>query len=542
MRSPRKISSLKIACILDEFSYESIKPNISLITFGPDNWKQVFKREQPDFLFVESAWKGNRGTWQYRIAKYSRSFGNELYDILNWCKKKHVPTIFWNKEDPIHYDRFINTAKHFEIICTTDSNQLENYKKIVKHNKVYPLLFAAQPQIHNPINSKREKKNVCFAGSFFNNRYPERRVDMINLLEAAMDFGLDIFDRNYVGSSNEKSNYDYPFTVQEALKGYKPYLELVEEYKNYKVFLNVNSVKTSPTMFSRRVFEILACGTPVISSYAEGIKRQFGSIVPTVSNKEEAFQALYRLIHDDRQRERISLQGQRIIFNHHTYMHRIQEVAEWAGFNIIRETEEKVIIFCIVRNDKEAEAVCDSFLNQVYPHKELIIGVRKENFEEISQWHQNKNRGGRICLFEDLYDFAEQMREKESYYSYFSPHHYYGPNFIMDFVHSRRYSATDYFTKNAYYSREGIRMILHNEAEENRFSSQLLVAASLVHGDNLAEYLNLVMCKPTHKYNLITIGNGKVYSTNKFHFVYQARDQNFKFGIPSDKLKSEVDL
>ena len=42
-------------------------------------------------------------------------------------------------------------------------------------------------------------------------------------------------------------------------------------YRSYKIFLNVNSVMNSDTMFSRRVFEILASSTHV-STPSEGMK------------------------------------------------------------------------------------------------------------------------------------------------------------------------------------------------------------------------------------------------------------------------------
>ena len=42
-------------------------------------------------------------------------------------------------------------------------------------------------------------------------------------------------------------------------------------YRAYKIFLNVNSVHESPTMFSRRVFELLSSYTNVLSTPSVGI-------------------------------------------------------------------------------------------------------------------------------------------------------------------------------------------------------------------------------------------------------------------------------
>ncbi|NGY93841.1 glycosyltransferase family 1 protein [Bacillus megaterium] len=63
-------------------------------------------------------------------------------------------------------------------------------------------------------------------------------------------------------------------------------MKLIQHIKGYKVMLNVNSVKYSQLCFSRRVFEGLACGTPIISSYSEGVKRMFKDIVLISENKQ----------------------------------------------------------------------------------------------------------------------------------------------------------------------------------------------------------------------------------------------------------------
>ena len=52
--------------------------------------------------------------------------------------------------------------------------------------------------------------------------------------------------------------------------GELPYDQMLAAYKMYKVFLNVNSVIDSPTMCARRVFELSACSTPVVSGLVQG--------------------------------------------------------------------------------------------------------------------------------------------------------------------------------------------------------------------------------------------------------------------------------
>ena len=50
---PRR-KDLKIAVIMDTFTYDCFKYEANLIIFTPENWKQVLSADSPDFLLVES--------------------------------------------------------------------------------------------------------------------------------------------------------------------------------------------------------------------------------------------------------------------------------------------------------------------------------------------------------------------------------------------------------------------------------------------------------------------------------------------------------
>ena len=144
-------------------------------------------------LFVESAWRGKDERWGSKVGHASK----ELVEILVWCKESNVPTIFWNKEDPVHYNSFLNVAKLFEYVFTTDLDCIHRYKSALNHDRVYFLPFAFQPKLSNPIEKYQRKPGVCFAGAYYH-KYPERCRDMNELLSAISEFGfLEIYDRNY---------------------------------------------------------------------------------------------------------------------------------------------------------------------------------------------------------------------------------------------------------------------------------------------------------------------------------------------------------
>ena len=49
--------------------------------------------------------------------------------MLNYCRSRGIPTVFWNKEDPPHFDDFIGAAKEFDFVFTTDADCVPMYRE-----------------------------------------------------------------------------------------------------------------------------------------------------------------------------------------------------------------------------------------------------------------------------------------------------------------------------------------------------------------------------------------------------------------------------
>lgn len=363
--------TVPVMSVMDEFSRACFAPHASLIEPRPDNWEGLLEAYKPRFLFVESSWKGNHGTWQYRVASYANPPGRELGEMVDGFQSRGVPTVFWNKEDPVHFGNFIDNASRFDVVLTTAAEAVPEYQARTDA-RVDVLQFAAEESLHNPIGSADRNGKVCFAGSYYANRFEDRRADQLMLLDAASAFDLDIFDRNYVANANAPSDFAFPQRFSRFVRGRLPYAEVGQAYRNYRVFLNVNSVIDSPTMFSRRVFELLACGTPVVSTWSRGTEEAFGNdLVWHVRSREEAEEAIRVLMTDDQEWRRRSLAGIRAVFARHTYRHRFGQVLDLLEIDgRVADPFEDVLVVAAVHDQAEAEAVVASFQRQ-----ELAPGV-----------------------------------------------------------------------------------------------------------------------------------------------------------------------
>ena len=103
---------INVACILDEFSYECFKHEVNLRKLTKKNYLDLLGNGDIDFLFAESAWNGNDGEFVYGFTGSLQSVNAlAVKEILEVCKEYKIPTVFWNKEDPVNYDKFIDIAK-----------------------------------------------------------------------------------------------------------------------------------------------------------------------------------------------------------------------------------------------------------------------------------------------------------------------------------------------------------------------------------------------------------------------------------------------
>lgn len=287
---------MKIYLISDAFTQQSLLlENISV----KENW--FFLRKNKSIIFVESAWRGYQDRWKYKIASYPdypERTNKELVCLVEKAKKKGIPTVFWNKEDGIHFDRFIDSAKHFDHIFTVDANCVERYRAIVPSTTTVDVaMFPVQPRIHYFKGFDFKKFEANFVGSYSRHDYSLRQSRQDMLFKAAQQVGLPVtvFDRN---SNHKSSNYRYPvddynLTALPAVS----YKETSDIYRQYLVSLNVNTIEDSPTMFSRRVAEVLACGGVLVSTPCLAIDQYFSEFCYVVKDLDQAIELFAKLKH-----------------------------------------------------------------------------------------------------------------------------------------------------------------------------------------------------------------------------------------------------
>lgn len=310
---------LRVAAVVDDFTRLSLAPECELVNLTLGAWQAEVEALGPDLLLVESAWRGQNGSWRDRIA----TLAPELRALFAWCRERSVPTVFWNKEDPVHFERYLRVAAEADFVFTTDVDKIAEYRLRLGHDRVALLPFAAQPRTHNPVEIGQRREALAFAGAYYPD-FPDRMRDLRALVTGASAvMPVEIYDRNY-GTTVESAQF--PAEYQDHIVGTLGPDEIDLAYKGYVYGLNLNTVKDSRSMFARRVFELLASNTVTVSNHSRAVGLLFGDLVPMSDSADEMRELLARLVADPARTDRLRALGVRKVLREHTYAHRLDHV------------------------------------------------------------------------------------------------------------------------------------------------------------------------------------------------------------------------
>lgn len=300
--STRPLTDIKLGLVADEFTTKSFDGSVNIVRLNRNEWREQIG--ELDAILIESAWEGNDGQWHRGIGDYSEEEHADVVALITACRENQVPTVFWNKEDPVHTKRFLSTASLCDAIFSVDANLISSYREAagLAARMVGSMPFFAQPRIHNIVaNNDQNDPTVAYAGTYYGARYADRSAALDRLFGAVAPDDLAIYDRQ---QNVTDSPYHFPTKYEKSIRGGLPYDQVLATYKTHLAHFNVNSVTTSPTMFSRRVVEIAASGGIVLSSPGRGITETFGSSIPLWNpNEIRAALACWRKNNDSRRHE-----------------------------------------------------------------------------------------------------------------------------------------------------------------------------------------------------------------------------------------------
>ena len=456
---------------------------------------------------------------------------DRLLALLSAARERSLPTIFWNKEDPTNYERFIATAKAFDWVFTTDQDCLEAYRRDLGHSRVANLMFAAQPKLHNPIGSQDfQPSSVCFAGSWRGDKYPERAAHLGFLLDAARKSGdVVIYDRE-----SEYSTSSYPSRFADYIRPALTYKEMLAEYRRHAIFLNTNSAEKSSTMLSRRVFELLACGTPVVSGPSLAVEEVFDGLVPVVSTEAEAVDQLAMLLDDSSNRRKRGHLGYRFVHSQHTYSHRLSEIGDVLEIEALSAIPEpQVDWICVSQRPEMIHNLVANYRRQRYTNARFILVLNSDDYDQenvenllsdvpnarVISVPKEKTLGDclNIAIAESDSEFFAKIDDDD----------FYGADYLSDLILATKYADASIFGKRSIYAliERDKSLYIRNEGYEFSYTDFVAGGTLLVRRSDVDGLRFELVPSGTDSLflrNAVSMGL-RIFSTDRFNYVMNRR-------------------
>ena len=526
----KPVRNLKVACILDQFTYNSLSYEVELHPVPKENWRDFLSEGNFDFFLAESIWKGHDEQWIWAMSSPNSPNGIRLQHLLEWCSEIGLKKVFWNKEDPVNYEKFIQSAARFDVVFTSDNRSIPRYIEDCGHENIFPMPFAAQPVIHNPVRNRLPQYSICFAGSWYIREHGDRKRQTNLLVDASKDNGLHIYDRFYGTSDLNRFPEEYSDYVQGSI----PYDECCMAYRAYKLFLNVNSVMNSDTMFSRRVFEILASSTHVLSTPSEGMEKMLPHGITVVDSLSDASSAIDHLLESDDERQRTAHLGYRHVMNNHTYSHRVGYMLEKIGIESDMSFESPLVSLITCTNRPEMlPNILRNYNHQTWDNRELIVVIdcNDNEFQNIDQSleHQQNVTVHKVPSGLSLghcFNIGMEL-SKGNYIAKFDDDDLYGPNYIADQLLPFKYTDADIVGKlcTFMYHEKSEKTYLRFPKNRHKYGD-LVLGPTFFFKREVSEKVKMRDLSKSEDTNFLKdcLNAGyKIYATDPYNFVYMRK-------------------
>lgn len=548
---PRR-KDITAAVVLDDFSYQAFAYEWNVVRLDIVNWLEQVKTHKPDLLLVESAWHGNGDAWALKVAG-RKGPSRELNDLVTWFRLNGIPTVFWNKEDPEHFADFIEAASLFDYVFTTDDKCISKYREKLGHDRVSTLPFAAQTAIHNPakIDGIARDHDVAFGGTYFHHKFKSRRDQMDTLLNGALDATQKIGGKLEVFSRFQADErYRFPEPISSSVVGSLPYQNMLTAYKSFKAFLNVNTVTQSKTMCARRIFELTAAGTPVVSTPSVAIREFFEPDELLVAkDRKQAENHIRSLLQSPELADRVVHRAQRRIWAEHTYSHRAETILRKTLPNRNQSLSRKPISVLAPTNRPElVRTIFENFSRQSFPMKQLVLITHGYELDQnhvarlIDEFEVESLQIVRAAS--DLSLGASLnlglQRADGSVIAKMDDDDYYGADYLGDMSYALAYSRADVVGKRSHYMYLNSRStLILRLPEEDHTYTDFVIGPTIMTSKSLLKAIpfeDRTRGEDSSLMRNVLGAGGRIYATDRFNFCQVRGSHKHTWNVHDEAL------
>jgi hypothetical protein len=535
---------VRVGIVSDEFTALSIEHWARLTHLTPANFTEVLEQEDLQMVLIESAWKGHEGSW---LGKLRNGPSQEIRELIFSAKSLGLPIVFWNKEDPVHFDEFVELATLADLVLTTDVNCVERYK-VAGISKVEIMQFGINPLIHNTFGAIYSRASATYAGSFYS-KYKARSAKVIEFLSPIPKHRLVIRDRNF-----GNPYYRFPAGLSASVQGSLPYLTLLSEQKLHRAALNFDSVTDSPTMFSRRVVELMASGVPVVSTQSQGLKGFVDKgLVLECNAPEEMSAEVAHLVSSSHLAKTLGKTASRFAFENLDTRNGFHNILNQIGVELPLRHLPSVDIICSTNRPDQLEHLLRQISRQKYSQLANIhIGIHGFK-SDMSQLFDLASKEGLAKKVSFSFHPVERSlgavldalsKETEaSFVAKFDDDDYYLPNYLIDQVDAAIFTDAEVVGKwtRVVHLQEGDWFGLQFPDNENQFTKLVGGSTILAKRDALSlGFADLKVGEDTDFLNRVRYEGGAIYSTDYMNYFFSRRQSGHAWQLTQSEIRGNT--
>ena len=494
-----------VAAILTSSTAFVLQYEADLVVLTREGWRQELERARPAFLLIESAAEDRGGDWNGPADQDSASDTHELLRLLRYCRERGLRTVLWHTGGPLDAGGRLDTASEFDAIFTIDIDMVPRLRETCGHGRVHVLPSAAEPHLHNPMREAGwPRYAVCFAGARPSIASLPGDDDVRDLVDPASRFGLHVFDDS--SESPERT---------------------AVAYRCHDVLLN--AAGPSPTAVPRRVFESLACGTPVVSADSPVLRDLLGDCVRLTHSAAGTISHLEALLHDQETHAREAHLGYRSVHRRHTWRHRLDAIMATIGLPPPRRPRPGVSVVMPVMRPRNVVRAVANFARQSHPDKELLLVLNNAHFDldriretvRSVEHVQVLEIPGAPTLGACLNEGVRQASGR--YVAKMDDDDHYGAEYLSDLVLAARFSGAEIAGKATYYAYVESRdvMALRVVESEHAWVSGVTGATLFVERDVLTRvpFRNVETSEDLGFARDASLAGCRAYSADRFNYV-----------------------
>lgn len=246
----------------------------------------------------------------------------KLWQARDVCRRIGIPTLWHTIEDPNSHATYVEQARGFDLIATSDAELIPSYAAAYPKARILWLPLAAQPALHRPAPVDLDAADCVLIANWYTNEARLAAVRMVldPLLAAGYTLELYAYD-----------SPAWPVRYRRWWKAATSCYDVARYYPRGRIALGMNNQAWKTAMTSMRTFEVLACEKPFLSFHSDAYERlgfRNGEHFVWTDDAGRAVKLAAGLLGDPAAAADLAARGRSFVLERHTYAHRLEWIRQ----------------------------------------------------------------------------------------------------------------------------------------------------------------------------------------------------------------------